>query len=52
MTKLFIKDAARFALEATLNKHRTVMATVMQTNMRAKLARTKAKNRRDAREVI
>lgn len=29
VTKLFIKDSARFALESTLNKHRTVMATAI-----------------------
>ena len=52
VTKLFIKDAARFALESTLNNHRTMMAKSIQTSIRGKLARIAAQRRKAAREVI
>ena len=42
VTKLFVKDEARFALESTLNMVRASMAVKVQSAMRSKIARTLA----------
>ena len=52
MTKLFIKDEARYAIEATLNRYRNLQATRIQKNIRGKLGRDYAKRRKAARAVI
>ena len=52
VTKLFIKDEARYAIEATLNRYRNLQATRIQKNIRGKLGREYAKRRKAARAVI
>mmetsp|Transcript_32935 Transcript_32935/g.38768 ORF Transcript_32935/g.38768 Transcript_32935/m.38768 type:complete len:135 (+) Transcript_32935:1270-1674(+) len=52
VTKLFIKDEARYAIEATLNKLRDLKATRIQTALRGKFARNYAARRLAARTVI
>ena len=52
VTKLFIKDEVRYALEATLNRHRNIQATRIQTAIRGKLGREVAKKRLAARTMI
>ena len=52
VTKLFIKDEARFAIEAALNKLRTLKATMIQSTIRRVMAKLRAQKRLKARGII
>ena len=52
VTKLFIKDEARFAIEAALNKLRTLKATMVQATVRRVMAKLRAQKRKKARDII
>jgi len=52
VTKIFIKDAVRFAIEAALNLVRWQKVVLVQCAVRRRVAQKFAKKRRHARGVI
>lgn len=52
VTKLFIKDEVRFAMEATLNKVRQNKATLVQAAIRRKIAKRIYQTRLNARTKV